>query len=212
MPVFLPSIPQPTDQLSVSQGNILNNFTILGAIAGNSNNSSASINATSGFNWIYLPTQAGSMPPSGSSFAAGNVALYSATNTTTSQNELYINKTNQATVVQIPATASVLSITSAPAANSNGWSYLPSGILMKWGVVNPLTSGVKTQTVTFPGGAPVFQGAPFSIMVSQMDSSANPFNNIISVNQTTTSTTQFTVRCLNNFDGAVGIYYIALGY
>ena len=129
---FLPLIPQPTDQLSISQGNILNNFTLLGAIAGNANPSSSSINATSGFNWLYLPPQ-GSTPPAGASFTAGNLGLYSASNPTTSQNELYINKTNQATVVQIPATASVLSITSAPASNTGGWSYLPSGLLIKFG-------------------------------------------------------------------------------
>jgi hypothetical protein len=205
------NIPLATDQLSKSQGDIQGNFNALGAIAGNAGGAASfSLNGTMGFNFLYLASQMGSIPPI--TFPAGNVALYSATNPTTTLNELYINKTNQATVVQIPATASVLSITSAPAANSSGWSYLPSGILMKWGVVNPLTNGVKTQTITFPGGAPVFQGAPFSIIVSQMDSSSNPFNNIISVNQSTTSTNQFTVRCLNNFDGFVGIYYLAIGY
>ncbi len=129
---FLPNIPQPTDQLSISQGNILNNFTILGAIAGNANASSASINATSGFNWIYLPPQ-GAIPPAGAAFTAGNVGLYSALNPTTSKNELYINKTDQVTVVQIPATASILSITSAPALNAGGWTYLPSGLLLVFG-------------------------------------------------------------------------------
>ncbi len=132
---FLPLIPQSTDQLSTSQGDILNNFTILGAIAGNANAASASINTSgtnSGFNWIYLPSQ-GATPPAGASFPAANVALYSATNPTTAKNELYINKTNQATVVQIPATASSLSITSAPASTVGGWTYLPSGMLLKFG-------------------------------------------------------------------------------
>lgn len=129
---YLPNIPQATDQLSISQGNILNNFTILGAIAGNANPSSDSINSTAGFNWILLPSQ-GAIPPAGSAFPAGTVALYSATNSTTSKNELYINKTNQATVTQIPVTASSLSITSAPALNTGGWTYLPSGMLLKFG-------------------------------------------------------------------------------
>lgn len=129
---FLPLIPQSTDQLAVSQGNILNNFTILGAIAGNANAASASINATSGFNWLYLPPQ-GATPPAGAAFPAGNIGLYSFNNATTAKNELYINKTNQATVVQVPMTASTLSITSAPASTTGGWTYLPSGMLLKFG-------------------------------------------------------------------------------
>jgi hypothetical protein len=66
-------------------------------------------------------------------FAAGEIALYGATNAVTAVNELYVNKTNQATVVQIPATASILSTNSNPGQNVTGWTYLPSGILLKWG-------------------------------------------------------------------------------
>jgi hypothetical protein len=156
MPVFLPNIPQPTDQLSVSQGNILNNFTILGAIAGNTNPSSASINANSGFNWIYLPTQAGSIPPSGASFAAGNVGIYSATDPVTGQNELYVNKTNQTTVMQIPITGSILSVTSAPGNNSNGWAYLGGGILWMWGRGNTGNVAAGSYVIPLPGGFPAF--------------------------------------------------------
>src|SRR5438105_15833716 len=110
---FLSNIPQPTDQLSISQGNILNNFTILGAIAGNTNASSASINATSGFNWIYLPPQ-GAIPPAGAVFTAPTIELYCASTPTTTKNVLYINKTNQVTLVQIPSTTSTLSVHSSP--------------------------------------------------------------------------------------------------
>jgi len=151
---YLPNIPQSTDKLSVSQGNILNNFTILGAIAGNANPASDAINSTAGFNWILLPSQ-GAIPPAAASFPAGVVALYSATNATTSKNELYINKTNQATVTQIPATASTLSITSAPASNVGGWTYLPSGMLMQFGTGT--ANGITTFLfATLDPSAPAF--------------------------------------------------------
>lgn len=146
---FLPNIPQPTDQLATSQPDLLNNFGILGAIAGNANASSASINGTSGFNWLYLPPN-GATPPSGSAFAAANVALYSAASTVSTQNELFIKKRNQATVVQVPATASVLSVNSGPNALAQGWTYLPSGILMKW--AGGQTANGPT-TITFPVSA-----------------------------------------------------------
>lgn len=148
---FLPNIPQSTDQLSISQGDLLNNFQILGAIAGNGNPSSASINVTSGFNWVYLPPQA-STPPAGASFTAGHIGLYSYPSTVTSQNELYINKRNQATVVQVAATASILSVNSAPAALSAGWTYLPSGILLKWG--SNISANGQT-TINFPVDATI---------------------------------------------------------
>jgi len=139
---FLYNIPLATDQLSISQGNILNNFTILGAIAGNTSNSSASINGTSGFNWIYLPPQA-STPPPGSLFASGNVAIYSAANSNTSLNELYINKPLSASTVQIPMTAYTLGGTNA----GNGWCYTPSGLLMAWG--RSTTGGSSSVTLTY---------------------------------------------------------------
>lgn len=150
---FLPLIPQSTDQLSISQGNILNNFTILGAIAGNANNSSASLNSTSGFNWLYLPPQ-GATPPAGALFAAGNVGLYSFTNAATGFNELYINKTMTSGIVQIPATAARQGGTNA----ANGWTYLPSGLKMAWGRAQLAAPGVfnlvyATEVPTFPGFA-----------------------------------------------------------
>jgi len=153
---FLPSIPQATDQLSVSQGNILNNFTILGAIAGNSNASSSSINSSAGFNWVYLATQ-GSIPPGGSSFASGNVALYSANNAATGNNELYINKTTGAGVVQIPITAYSNGVVGANTAVS--WSYDSSGML-KIGGLATTVGGVVTITFnnTSAGGLANFPG------------------------------------------------------
>ena len=47
--------------------------------------------------------------------------------------------------MSIPFTQSILS-TVTPLINSNGWTYLPSGIIMKWGVQ---ASVVPTTTVAF---------------------------------------------------------------
>ena len=155
---FLPLIPQATDALSISQGNILNNFTILGAIAGNSNASSASLNNNSGFNWIFLPTQGsapGNTPPPAAAFPAGSIGLYSALNPVTGQNDLYVNKTNQTTVVQVPTTSSILSVNATPPLAFAGWTYLPSGLLLKWG--SGLGNGYSTFTfVATNPGSPAF--------------------------------------------------------
>ncbi len=215
---FLPNIPQANDQLSLSQGNILNNFQLLGAIAGNGNPSSASIddsvgvNLPAGFKWIYLQPQ-GSTPPAGSAFTAGNVAMYSASNSTTSKNELYITKQNQATTVQIPATASILSITSAPASNSGSWTYLPSGLIMKSGNQTGAFSGLTTTNIA---GAPVFTQI-LSVMVCPYNGSSTGDLNfavrLVDITGPTTFRTYISSRTSTGAaSGQTGFQYIVIGY
>jgi hypothetical protein len=208
---FLPNIPQSTDQLSVSQGNILNNFGILGAIAGNSNNSSASINATSGFNWLYLATQ-GATPPASSGLTSGNVAMYSGLNATTSQNELYINKLNQATVTQIPATASNLSITSAPASNTGFFTYLPSGLILVGGNKTGLLTGLTLTTIA---SVPLTQ--LLCVLVSPYNGSTNADLNfavrLVAITGANTFTSYFSSRTGSGpASGQTGFQWLAIGY
>ena len=207
---FLNNIPQPTDQLSISQGNILNNFAILGAIAGNVNPSSSSLNATSGFNWIYLPPQ-GATPPGGAAFTAGNIGLYSANNPTTSKNELYINKQNQATTIQIPATASVLSITSAPATNTGGWSYLPSGLLMKFG--NGIANGNTAFTfAALNPGSPVFTQVLSIVLCTAYSNVADGDGFVRLSNFTATGFNAFGSARTTVTTKNVAFQYLAIGY
>ena len=144
---FLPSIPQPTDILANSQGDILNNFTILGAIAGNVNPGSTTINNTAGFNFLNLASQGGTVP-----FFNGNNGLWSGTYATTTKQEIWLNYQNGN---QYPITASTLSNNAAPGTGVDSWCYLPGGMIMKQG------SGTTTAgayTYSFPTGPniPVF--------------------------------------------------------
>lgn len=184
---FLPSIPQSTDQLSTSQGNILNNFTVLGAIAGNGNPASTSINTSatnSGFNWLYLPPQ-GAIPPAGSAFPSGNVALYSAASTATGFNELYLNKTiTGPTVTQIPISAYRVGGTNP----GNGWTYLPSGLKMAWGRSTTgsaafVTLTYATELTNFPGFTTIY-AFPQLTRISGAGTSTN-FVTLTAYNQTT---------------------------
>lgn len=130
-------IPQANDFLSISQGQILNNFGAIQSLIQTDHTDFPSGTKTAGQHDRVSFTVQTSPPaqnlPNRANWVAGQVGMYSALNGTTNQNELYINKTNQATVKQIPATASVLSVTSAPGNHITGWTYLPSGILLKWG-------------------------------------------------------------------------------
>ena len=132
------NIPLAGDRLSVSQGNINTNFIALGAIAGNGNASSASLNPNSGFDWLFLPSNGnlGNNPPPAANFPAFGIGMYTAN--LGSSNEIYINKITGLpgfpVIRQIPMTLSSLSNGAIPLALS-GFSYLPSGLIIKWGNV-----------------------------------------------------------------------------
>lgn len=162
---YLSNIPLSTDTLSVSQANILGNFQFLGAIAGISGTPvTNSINSAGGFNWLYLTVQA--IPPAGSTFPAGSVDLYSAQNPAapvgTGKNELYINKTNSfGAIVQVPITAGVLDPL------NDGWSYLGSGAILKWGQ----RAAMATIPVTMAGPMPT---NTLAVFVTALDANAVP--------------------------------------
>jgi len=207
---FLFNIPQATDQLSISQGNILNNFTVLGAIAGNASAASASINATSGFNWLYLPNN-GATPPAGSSFPAGDIALYASLNGTTGQNELYLNRRNQATVTQIPIAAGILSQTSAPALNSGGWTYLPSGLLLKFG--NSTANGNTAFTFgALNPTAPAFTQVLSIILCTAYSNAADGDGFVRLSNYTNTGFNAFGSARTTVTTKNVAFQYLAIGY
>jgi hypothetical protein len=205
------NIPLATDQLSKSQGDIQGNFNVLGAIAGNGNIASSSLNGTVGFNFVYLASQAGAIPPI--TFPAANIALYSATDPVTTKNELYINKTNQATVVQIPATGSILSTVSSPGNNSAGWSYLPSGLLMMWNTVSVPTGGSPgpNTPIPFPTGAgiPVFSQV-FQILLTPTINSTSTSRSY-SIQLGTVTTTNFKVSWTGNAVAGDLLSFLAIG-
>jgi hypothetical protein len=122
------NIPQSTDQISVSQTDLLSNFMVLGVIAGNTQVASASLNNISGFNFLNLAQQS-VIPPV--AFAANTIGLYAAT--TATNYELYINKTLALGLSQIPSTLSTLSARSPSLLDATGcYTYLPSGIILQW--------------------------------------------------------------------------------
>jgi hypothetical protein len=141
--------PLAADQLSQSQADINGNFQVLGSIGGNGVPNSMGINTVpgAGFNYAFFTT--GGLPPAGSAFANSNALFSSAV---AGVNEMFINKNNLAGNVNIPFTRSILSNT-VPANGLPGWTYLPSGIIMKWGIVgvpNIAAGGTQAFNATVP--------------------------------------------------------------
>lgn len=204
---YNPSIPQATDALSQSQLDILNNFTSIGTTF-DVNHVDFNAGADAGkHKYIQLPVQ-GANPPA--VFGSGEVAIYSFLSGVTSQNELWINKKNQAANVQIPSTASILSVASSPGNNVSGWTYLPSGILLKWG--NSTATGNTAITFPVAGDIPVFTDV-MSMQLTTYANSAADTNTFIRLS----SFTNLGFNCYGSArttvsNAATSFQYLAIGY
>ncbi len=165
------NIPAATDVKSQSQADIQGNFqaiktlidvnhvTFGAANQGKHDKVSFPLTSTSPVAPVFLATEEG---------------LYNLVNATTSKNELYVHRQTVDAATDIPFTASVLSNT-AVASSDNGWTYLPSGVLLKWGRTAAVTATVAV-TPTVTSGGPNFTRV-FRVMVTPQDSgTATNFN------------------------------------
>jgi len=73
---------------------------------------------------------------------ATDVLLYNFANVRTAQQELYVKRTGALATEGVPFTAASFT--------SPGWSYLPSGLLIKWG--SGITNNIGLTTITLPVG------------------------------------------------------------
>ena len=109
------NIPQPTDQISISQDDILKNFQAINTFVGVDHYGfgTGSDEGRHLFNQGTAPTVA----------SATQVGIYA--KDLGGKPELYINKAADAgAVTQIPFTKSLKT--------NPGWTYLPSGIILQW--------------------------------------------------------------------------------
>jgi hypothetical protein len=152
-------------------------------------------------NKVTLPNQA-----TAPTFAPPEVGIYNFVNATSAINELYISKSDG---TQVPSTAS--------AQNINGWTYLPSGLLLKWGTSAATRNALST--VTLPTPANAANGPRFTniFMVQAVQTfSAGPstgdLNTALCVGNITIDNFQVFARAngLPN-SGAINIFYFAIG-
>lgn len=86
-------------------------------------------------------------------FAAGEIGLFNDTSALTTRPEIFLQRDATGVGVLYPMTGYVLS-------GTQGWTYLPSGILMIWGrnVINPGQQKTITYGSTAGGGITGFPG------------------------------------------------------
>ena len=114
------NIPQPTDQLTDSQGALLNNFLAVRS-AWIVNHVEFDLANEGKHTHISLPEQA-----AGPTTLVDEIAVYSKKSTLTSLAELFVRK--EGNTAEIEFTSAI--------AGTPGWTRLPSGILLKWGTAS----------------------------------------------------------------------------
>ena len=107
----------------------------------------------------------------------------------------------------------------SPIMTNAGWTYLPTGLIMKWGTVSFAPGGYNLPLVirfptnpTSPNKIPVFSERPRFIMVTPLVTSGTFSNAIDVIRDNTLTEKQFTITSVNNFDASESIMYLAIGY
>ncbi len=144
MPVYTINIPQPGDNPSQSQDQILQNFQTLNTAF--SVNHVAFNNADQGkHNKISIPVNGGAA----STFLVTEMGMQNRSAAPTSRPDIWLSRGTDAAY---PMTGYQNGGTTV----NNGWTYLPSGLKMAWGVSTCVNAAVLTvvyaaQLTNFPG-------------------------------------------------------------
>jgi hypothetical protein len=149
-----PNIPAATDQLSVSQGDLQGNFQALNTAVGVDHYLPGVANDGK-HKQVTLPVQ--SPVPT---FAAGEVGVYNFLDPVSGVNQLYVT-------FQDGTNAPI----SASKGATDGYTYLPSGLLIKWGSASP--SGEQTVNYAVGADIPVFTAVYSASVTTQKSSVSN---------------------------------------
>lgn len=189
------NIPQATDRIKDSQSDILGNFAAIKTLV-DINHVTFDIADQGKHKWVSMPVQAASPAT-----LPGEMALYTKTSTYTTEPEIYLRR--QTTGTEVEFSSGLLA--------NQGWCYLPSGILLKWG--NGIANGLTT--ITFPAAATI---PPFTviynIIVCTGYNSVPDGDGFVRLNNFAAPWTQFTVYGSQRtavVDQAVGFRYLAIG-
>lgn len=187
------NIPQPTDELKDSQADLLANFQAIKA-AFDINHVTFDLADEGKHNYVSFPEQA-----AGPATAANELALYSKESTLTSVAELFVRKESSGDEIEFTSSLQA----------TDGWSRLPSGILIKWGYDSTVGAG----TITFPVAAtiPVFTNV-FVVLLTVLDAGAGDGDKAIRcMSSTTTSFDAFASNRSTIGAAAVAFNYLAIG-
>ncbi len=197
---YNPNIPQPTDIPANSQSQVLDNFGAINSVFGVNHATFGAPNEGK-HNFLQMPEVSGSVTT-----AMNEAALYSAVGATSAQAELVFKRETPAVSGVLPQTIAFTECVAPNADNSDGWTALPSGIVIKWGSAT-LMGG--TAVVTF---TPSFSKWCYNVQITnKVGNSAQ--QNWVNVDSTTVTKTGFTVHAYTKTSSGANtdVYYLAIG-
>jgi len=141
---YTSDLPKASQQISSTQAPINSNFQAIAELIAVNHVTFNTADDFGKHKWVSLPVQA-----SAPTFDSGDTGIYNKEYATTSKNEMYIHKITNAGTADIPFSASSLSNVTSPSAGGTGWTYLPSGMIIKWAQVSATAAGA---TLNFNSG------------------------------------------------------------
>jgi len=198
---YIANIPQPADLLSISQPQILGNFTAINSWVG-VNHVGFNVSDAGKHNFVELVSQSGTP-----SSLAGEALIYNANFPQTSTAEIWFLMPQ--TGFNYPVSNCILSTNANPGLGSNGWQYGSGGTLEKWGRT---TLGSGTNTINMGAFGPAFSVNPWNVQLTAGNLIAATGN---VVSGTTTSyyvsnITTTTLTIVNANSGAI-VYWRVIG-
>lgn len=199
---YLKDIPLATDQISQSQAQIKGNFGAINTVV-DVNHVIFDAPNQGKHKYIELPVATAAPAP-----VNGKIDIYSAL--LGAKNELYIQQADATLPIPVTTNIPMTKTETTIGATTNGYAYLPSGILLNWGT-GTASDGVDPATqVTFK--------KPYSITANVFSIQLTLYtnlnvNNFISVEHGTLTNAGFRARSWTRTGGASTstFYYLVIG-
>ena len=178
---YNPLIPNPTDLLSQSQADIKNNFIAIGAM----------LDPNTGEVKLPLILDVTADPAT----TATQVGLYSKLGLTSGAPELFFRRNNSGPIIDMTESSQI----------ANGWTFLPSGLLMQWGT--QATAG-GPQMYNFPRAFPT---ACLQVVVGLLFSNADQNRAVQLVAFNATTYTVYSTQRTANVNANAAVTFWAIG-
>lgn len=198
MVLYNPNIPQPTDRLTNSQGDILTNFSELNTIFG-INHIPFSVTPNSGRHTMCELLEVGATPGGA---PVNEVTLYCGD--VGGSRELFFTRDNSsATPIRLTGPA-------VPSAASNGYTFLSGGLLIQWGQLTQTDS--TYQTLTFATNNIAFPNNCFCVFTQPYGTSQVPDGQAtVDIRKSSVNSTSFQWVYVTSSSKYTGFYWIAIG-
>lgn len=214
---FNPNIPQSTDDLSDSQGDLLQNNLALDASFGRDHLPFSNLTADNGKH-KFVEMVSATLPAPVPGLSAGSGTIYTKSVGTPTESQVFYTPDASGAEFQLTRALSASSTLfgtntaygTPPVgfSQAGGYTFLPGGLLLQYGLISNIgMANSGTATISFPVN---FTGAPFCVMVSWRTFGNATQASTLGVNTTTFTNSAFGVTWIGG-TGYTGISWIAIG-